>query len=143
MRGQRRARFLRDDGGNLVVQFALIVPAFMMAILGIVDIGRLAWTVSSLEHAARAGARYAAVRGGGMPDEKTVPEIQTYTSGQFIGIAGDTVSTSVTYNPAGDNSEGSLVTVTVSQDITLMATGLIGWDPLSFNRSSTLIVSGI
>lgn len=142
-RGSRPRRFLRNRDGNFIVQFALLAPAFILVILGTIDMGRLAWTISSLEHSARNGARYAAVRGAGMPDEKTVAEITTYTQDSFIGIDSDSVTASVTYDPAGDNSEGSLVTVTVTQNITLMSSGLIGWDPLGYSRSSTLIVSGL
>lgn len=43
------------------MEFALLLPAFMLIVLGIFDLGRIIYSISALHHGAREGARYAAV----------------------------------------------------------------------------------
>lgn len=52
----------RDAGqeGQGLVEFALIIPVFMLVIFGLFDVGRLVFTNSALSQAAREGARVAA-----------------------------------------------------------------------------------
>lgn len=50
--------------GQGVAEFALVIPIFVVLLFGIVDFGRVIWARSSLENAAREGARYAIVHGG-------------------------------------------------------------------------------
>jgi Flp pilus assembly protein TadG len=46
--------------GQAVVEFALVVPVFFLAVFGLFDVGRLVYTNSALSQAAREGARAAA-----------------------------------------------------------------------------------
>src|SRR6266700_6705882 len=54
----------RDDTGQGLVEFALVIPIFLVMLFGVVDFGRVIWARNSLENAAREGARYAIVHGG-------------------------------------------------------------------------------
>jgi hypothetical protein len=45
------------DGGQALVEFALVLPVFFLAIFGLLDVGRLVYTNSALSQAAREGAR--------------------------------------------------------------------------------------
>ena len=47
-----------------MVEFALVVPIFLLLVLGMLDLGRVVWANASLSNAAREGTRYAIVRGG-------------------------------------------------------------------------------
>ena len=49
----------RQDGQTLV-EFALVLPVFLLAIFGLLDVGRLVYTNSALSQAAREGARLGA-----------------------------------------------------------------------------------
>jgi hypothetical protein len=49
--------------GQALVEFAVVLPVFIVAILGIFDFGRVIWARNMLETAARSGARYAIVHG--------------------------------------------------------------------------------
>jgi hypothetical protein len=48
------------ERGQAVVEFALVVPIFFLAVFGLFDVGRLVYTNSALSQAAREGARAAA-----------------------------------------------------------------------------------
>ena len=54
-------RFLRAEAGATAVEFALICLVFLGLMLGIIDAGRLAWTLNIDKAATRSGARLAAV----------------------------------------------------------------------------------
>ena len=51
----------KSEGGAVAVEFAFILPIFLVLVLGIVEFGRAFNIQVSLSEAAREGARYAAV----------------------------------------------------------------------------------
>jgi Flp pilus assembly protein TadG len=53
--------FLRDQTGASAAEFALVALAFIVAMLAIMEFGRLAWELNSAKAATRAGARFAVV----------------------------------------------------------------------------------
>ena len=59
MRGWRA--FPGDTRGATAAEFALIVPIFLLFLLGIIDIGRYTWQLNQVEKAAQMGARQAVV----------------------------------------------------------------------------------
>lgn len=50
--------------GQALVETALVLPLFLVCLVGIVDMGRAVWATTSLAAAARESARYAIVHGG-------------------------------------------------------------------------------
>jgi Flp pilus assembly protein TadG len=50
----------RRQEGQALVEFALIIPIFLLVVVGLFDAGRLVYTNSALSQAAREGARLAA-----------------------------------------------------------------------------------
>ncbi len=50
----------RAQSGQALVEFALVIPVFFLALVGIFDVGRMVYTNSALSQAAREGARLAA-----------------------------------------------------------------------------------
>ncbi len=49
--------------GQALVELAIVLPVFLVLLMGIFDLGRVIWAQNSLENAAREGARYAIVHG--------------------------------------------------------------------------------
>lgn len=58
----------RDEGGQSLVEFALVLPVLLLIITGIFDLGRAVWQENTLAYAAREGTRFAIVHGSGYPD---------------------------------------------------------------------------
>lgn len=52
--------FLRDRRGASAAEFALLLPVFLLFLLGIIDAGRYAWDFNQAEKATQNGARWAA-----------------------------------------------------------------------------------
>jgi Flp pilus assembly protein TadG len=53
-------RFLREDCGQAFVELALILPLFIVLLVGAAELGRLAYASIEVANAARAGVAYAA-----------------------------------------------------------------------------------
>lgn len=52
--------FARNESG-LAAEFALVLPLFLLLLLGTIDVGIYSWRINQLEKATQAGARFAAV----------------------------------------------------------------------------------
>jgi Flp pilus assembly protein TadG len=74
-------RFFRDQnseaqGGQSLVEFALLLPLMLLIITGLFDVARAVWEENTLAYAAREGTRFAIVHGsagqGPLPDGWTV-----------------------------------------------------------------------
>lgn len=50
---------MRDCSGASAAEFALVLPTFLLFLLGIIDVGRFIWFVNENEKAAQIGARWA------------------------------------------------------------------------------------
>ena len=46
------------------MEFAMVIPIFLVLLIGMVDVGRAIWANNALANAAREGARHAVVHGG-------------------------------------------------------------------------------
>ncbi len=57
----RSESFNRNEAGSAIAEFAIVASLFFMAIIGIIEFGRLMYTHNALNDAARRGARYAAL----------------------------------------------------------------------------------
>ena len=65
--------------GQELLEFALILPIFLILAFGIIDLGFAAYSYSSLQSAAREGARYAIVHA--CDDAGTIPRVRARALG--------------------------------------------------------------
>jgi len=56
------------SGGQGLVEFAIVIPVFLVILIGMVDLGRAVWANNSVANAAREAARFASVHGGSCKD---------------------------------------------------------------------------
>jgi Flp pilus assembly protein TadG len=54
----------RRGRGQGLVEFALVLPVFLLLVFGMVDLGRGVWAMDAASHAASEAARFAIVHGG-------------------------------------------------------------------------------
>ncbi len=69
----------RRDEGQGVVEFALILPLFVVLVVGLLDVARAVWQENTLAFAAREGTRYAIVHGT-LSSSPTGPGAPTFTA---------------------------------------------------------------
>lgn len=101
---RRLANFWRDRSASSAAEFALVLPLFLLLLLGTIDVGRWMWSAGQAEKATMMGARYAVVTdmvpsdlysysfaiSGGIPQGAVVP--QTSFPGVSCSSNGGTVS---------------------------------------------------
>ena len=65
---QLRALAHLDEGGQSLIEFALILPIVLLIITGLFDVARATWQENTLAYASREGTRYAIVHGSAALD---------------------------------------------------------------------------
>jgi Flp pilus assembly protein TadG len=107
----RRARLLRSEHGQGLVEFAIVLPFLCTLILALVQFGVLWNNYETLTDATRAGARVAAVsRTAADPIGATTQAVKDSGYGLNFSQAGASISVS----PATPWTTGSQVTVTAN-----------------------------
>ncbi len=66
-------RLRREERGQTIVEFALMLPVFLLLVTGLFDVARAVWQENTLAYAAREGTRYAIVRGSGAGADAVYP----------------------------------------------------------------------
>lgn len=78
---------LANEAGNALVQFALVIPAFVMLIFGVIEIGRGLWLQNALHYATEQAARCASVNSSVCGDNSSVGSYGASVSGANIPAA--------------------------------------------------------
>jgi Flp pilus assembly protein TadG len=73
----------RDLRGATAVEFALVAPILFAIIFGTIDLGRYAWTLSTIQNAADEAARQGGVRGYTATQAQTVAQNNLFS--QSVG----------------------------------------------------------
>lgn len=166
-----RTRSRRSSRGQSLVEFAIILPVFLLIVVGILDFGRVVWANSAVTNAAREAARYAIVHGGspdnacpvGPPGPETViptsnddcPHPSPSKDGvrevaeHFAIAGGRPIVVSVCYGDgcSGDtnteetNVRGTPVTVAVTSSVTLTLMSVFGMDDMAIHSEHTMVVN--
>jgi hypothetical protein len=76
MTGKRARELLQDERGAAAVELAVVGPAFLMLLFGIIQCGLLVFTQASLHYAVQKGVRCLALHGAG-----SCPSPETYYYG--------------------------------------------------------------
>lgn len=118
----------RRSAGNAVVEFALVLPLFLLLVFGVTEFGRALSVVQVLNSAAREGARIAAVTD---PDQQAVED----RVNEVLAATSVTPTAVVVEGPVG--SPESTVRVTVTSDFVVLSGSVLG------TFSGTITLSGV
>ena len=91
-------------------EFAIVLPLFLLLLMGAMEFGRAVWAYNSISHGAREGARYAIVHGADSGRAATADEVRDYVRGRLPAIAA-AIEVNTSWDP--DNNFGSVVQVQV------------------------------
>lgn len=120
MTTRRFPAFVRGDGAQSLVEFALVLPVFLLLVTGLFDVARAVWQENSLAYAAREGTRYAIVHGSAgspvvgpcssclNPATANLGNIVNVVTSSAIGVYN--IDVTIDY-PDGDNQRNHRVTV--------------------------------
>lgn len=114
MKIHRKSKKDKKEDGQAMVEFALILPVFLLILCGIIDFGWLFYNQLSLNNACREGARYAVVNTA--EDGDTLSIINHIENTTTTVFANDGVDISVTYSSPNDPTSGD-ITVSMEAEI--------------------------
>jgi Flp pilus assembly protein TadG len=138
-----------SERGSALVEFAIASTVALTMIFGIIDFGRALYTYHLVADAARAGSRYAMVRGStcavaGCP--VTSSQVQTYVRGLAPGIDASSLTVAAAW-PGGatclgasTQNPGCPVTVTVTYPFKFMVPLLPGFT-MNMSSASQMSIS--
>ncbi|HLI61852.1 MAG TPA: TadE/TadG family type IV pilus assembly protein [Terriglobales bacterium] len=142
-----RRKLIRGERGGALVETALSITLLLGMTFGVMAGGFMLYTYHFLSYAARAGARYAMVRGSacdssnGMPDcPATGDEIQTYVRGlRQLGIDPAQLTVTTTW-PNGNNNPGEPVQVTAQYPFPL-SVPFVTSETVNMHSTSQMVIS--
>lgn len=104
-----------------MVEFALLLPVFLMLVMGVIDIARAYSALQVVTNAAREGARTAII-------PTTAPAAVTTTVNVYLTAGGQTGCVTAGVNLGTAGNAGDTTTVTVSCNFNTLTGSLIpGW----------------
>ena len=141
--------------GAVTVEAAIVVPVFLMLVLGVIDLSIGVLRQETLSHAAREAARHAVVHGqlcpagwnGGPWGTATIDQPMTASGTPAVDLVKPALVTCPEADtrvrvewPAGSNRPGSPVRVTVTSVYTPIVTWIFGNPTITLTASSTMPV---
>lgn len=113
-------RFRRCQSGSPAVEFALVMPLFLLLIIGIVEMGSLLSEITAVEKGLRAGAMLAArspvlpIGSAGAISVTQIKNVAMYGNPSGTGnprVEGWTDLSTITFTPRNETINGLVVTV--------------------------------
>lgn len=120
MRRRSIVSFSREERAQSLVEFALVLPLFLLIVTGLFDLARAVWQENTLAYSAREGTRYAIVHGSAgtpivgpcnsclNPTTKNLGNVVNAVTLNAIGVYN--VDVTIDY-PDGNNQRNQRVTV--------------------------------
>lgn len=107
-----------SDRGTTAVEFAMIAPAFLALLFGIMEGGRLIFTQSVLSYATQTTTRWAVVNppDPGQTQIEYEAELADYAKSKLIIVAPNQIATSTATSPPDPSDNTRTITVTLSYD---------------------------
>jgi Flp pilus assembly protein TadG len=129
---------VRGDRGTAVVEFAIILPAFLLILLGVIDFGKVLYYWQSSSQAAATGARAAVV--DHWPGDDTGTTLQQWVRSQLkTQELYDDANICVEFPPDGDTSPGNRIEVKVQVPYSLpLVSALAGGNAMLVRGSASM-----
>jgi Flp pilus assembly protein TadG len=116
-------RRLRDERGQALVEFAVVLPILLVLLLGIIQTGIYLFTISDVNQAARTGGRMLTTLRN---DANAETEVEAKVAGS-VSQEIDPTRLSYSFSPAlpsGGWTPGTVVTMTVTYPASLSVMGI-------------------
>ena len=100
--------------GASVLEFALCVPVFFIAMMGTIEFGRAMFAANELNHLAREAVRYAAVRSAKSDTPAGADDVTSYIRSRSIGLVPSDIKVTSAWAPS--SVPGGTVEVTLTYE---------------------------
>jgi Flp pilus assembly protein TadG len=136
MRFNLRARQLRDDRGQTLLEFAFASVIFFITVFGTIEFGLAIYRYNMVADLAQEGARWAAVHGSTSASPATAAQLQTYVQSRSPGF-----TVTVTATPADPSGvpPGGIIAIQVDSSFSPV-TSLIPSTTLNLQSTARMTV---
>lgn len=131
-------RAARDERGVVAIEFALVIPIFLLIAYCFMELGRLLFIHNSLGHAVFEAGRYAIVNGSASESPASTADITSVLTDRATGLEPGLISVTVSYDP--DNAPGSEVTIVATYAFSFMTT-LIPVSDFDLQSETTVVIA--
>lgn len=128
-------KFLKNENGQSMVEFALVLPLLLLILCGIIDFGWIFYNQLSLENCVRDTARYGAVNAGNSECSTLVLEKANNIA---VSSIKENMSVQVTFSNPYEPCEGD-ITVYITSEINIL-TPVVG---VFFNNQKVNLSSSV
>lgn len=138
---RRRGRLhciLDNERGAAAIEFAFIAPLLIILTIGIIDLGRLFFAVSSFKHGVSEAARFASIRGAESSAPVSEKEVIALVQKSVVGVHPDRYKVAIVWDP--NANAGSRVTVSVNHNFNFLIGGFLPLGSLDVSQSSTMTI---
>lgn len=129
----------RRESGQALIEFALVLPLFLLLLLGIVQMGTVFRDYIALTDATRVGARQASVARSIQPESARIPNVITKTQNAAINLDRNQMTITVTPVKVDGTSgweESGDVTVRATYPFKINIIGMVVFDGVLKSRST-------
>lgn len=128
----RIAKFMKENRGQAMVEMALVLPLLLLLLFGIMECGRVFASYIEVEHAARDGARYAAIHSSA--SDSTIKSVITNKC-VLVSLSNDDI-TITTKTESGDTWKE--IKVDYEVDIIVPLIGSLIGDPVQLSSTMSM-----
>jgi len=114
-------RLVRDTSGAIAVEFAIIGPVFLLALLGMIEYGRLLWYENALHYAVEEAARCMSIATATCSDATTTKSFASTRSGHTFATSVFTITTPSCGNQVAASYNFTFASGLLGSGITLRA----------------------
>jgi len=123
-------RLQKNNTGTATVEMAFVLPLFLLFVMGIIEFGRLYWTLNSMQLAVDEAGRYAMVH-----TASTDADITTVAQANLYGLnTADFTLTSASQITAGVTYK----VITATYTFSFIASGILPFGSINLTRQTTV-----
>lgn len=108
--------FIKNEKGQTIVEFALVLPLILFVICGLIDFGWLFYNQLSLNNACREAARYAVVN---VTEADLVDKVDEKAEEETRGLFKNGINTQIRFTNTSQPLEGDMV-ITLTADMKVL-----------------------
>ncbi|MCC6537313.1 MAG: pilus assembly protein [Bryobacterales bacterium] len=127
----------RKRRGNALVESALVLWPFMLLVFGIIQIGFVVWSSSTLAYAVDTATRHASLNGARSSTPVTQADLVTMVKDTSTGLDKTKINVLITWTP--NNRPGSTVRIEATYAIETLVS-LVWENPFTLKSASQMLI---
>ena len=136
----RQVRWRRPVRGQSLVETAIVLPAFLLLVLGVLEGGLIVFRIATMSHAVHEGARKAA-----LPGTPSIASVQAtvLNAASFVAAPDITVQVSGSTTIYADRKTGDRIKVTAKYVYSPISSMVLNSATITLTRQAEIMAGGL